>query len=91
MWRHGPPWWNQRDEAADGGRLPWLTTLVITVFVQIGSRFAAEGQLAASERGDYETPDESLLAVGSAERTPEDENDSDQDQELAHSYTRIDE
>ncbi|MFE0130062.1 sensor histidine kinase [Streptomyces sp. NPDC059037] len=45
MWRHGPPWWNQRDEAAEGGRLPWLTTLFLTVFVQVGSKFAAEGQL----------------------------------------------
>ncbi|TGB03358.1 sensor histidine kinase [Streptomyces sp. MZ04] len=63
MWRHGPPWWNQRDEAAQGGRLPWLTTLVLTVFVQVGSRFAAEGQL---DREDLDIPARLILLAGTA-------------------------
>ncbi|MEV0112785.1 sensor histidine kinase [Streptomyces sp. NPDC050844] len=63
MWRHGPPWWNQRDEAAEGGRLPWLTTLFLTVFVQVGSKFAAEGQL---DREDLDVPARLILLAGTA-------------------------
>ncbi|MEV8015829.1 sensor histidine kinase [Streptomyces sp. NPDC086554] len=63
MWRHGPPWWNHWDEAAEGGRLPWLTTLVLTVFVQVGSRFAAEGQL---DREDLDIPARLILLAGTA-------------------------
>lgn len=44
LWRHGPPWWNQGDGANGGRRLPWLTTLALTVFVQIGSGFAGHAQ-----------------------------------------------
>ncbi|WPO75270.1 sensor histidine kinase [Streptomyces sp. KN37] len=43
MWRYGPPWWSSGTQ--DGARrLPWLTTLALTVFVQIGSGFAGDGQ-----------------------------------------------
>ncbi|MEU6123020.1 sensor histidine kinase [Streptomyces sp. NPDC047123] len=44
MWRQGPPWWNSGDEGRTGRRLPWLTTLLLTVFVQAGSGFAGHGQ-----------------------------------------------
>ncbi|MEU0396909.1 sensor histidine kinase [Streptomyces sp. NPDC006208] len=47
----GPPWsqggpprfrhWEQRRE---GGRLPWMSTLALTVFVMVGTHFAAQGQ-----------------------------------------------
>lgn len=44
-WRwHGPPWWNQESR---GARLPWRSTLLLTVFVVIGTHFAAHGH-----RGD---------------------------------------
>ncbi|MEU8956427.1 sensor histidine kinase [Streptomyces sp. NPDC048518] len=49
MWRQGPPWWNSGDEARAGRRLPWLTTLALTVFVQIGSGFAEHAQSASRE------------------------------------------
>ncbi|MEU6992202.1 sensor histidine kinase [Streptomyces sp. NPDC046465] len=44
MWRQGPPWWNAGAEEGTRRRLPWLTTFVLTVFVQIGSGFAEHGQ-----------------------------------------------
>ncbi|MCX5598983.1 sensor histidine kinase [Streptomyces phaeochromogenes] len=43
----GPPWWNRRDEEEEGGgrpRWPWRSTLLLTVFVLVGSTFAAEQQ-----------------------------------------------
>ncbi|WP_374106173.1 histidine kinase [Streptomyces sp. BV286] len=43
----GPPWWNHRDEEEEGvrrPRLPWRSTLLLTLFVLVGSNFAAEGQ-----------------------------------------------
>ncbi|WP_190081483.1 sensor histidine kinase [Streptomyces longisporoflavus] len=61
MWRHGPPWWRRRGEAADAGRLPWATTLAITVFVQIGSKYAAQGQL---DRLEPDVPARLLLLAG---------------------------
>ncbi|WP_167355559.1 sensor histidine kinase [Streptomyces atriruber] len=45
MWRHGPPWWNSGSDGSTARRLPWLTTAVLTLFVQVGSRFAEHGQL----------------------------------------------
>ncbi|MFH8486824.1 sensor histidine kinase [Streptomyces longisporoflavus] len=60
-WRHGPPWWRRRGEAADAGRLPWPTTLAITVFVQIGSKYAAQGQL---DRLEPDVPARLLLLAG---------------------------
>ncbi|MFD9884640.1 sensor histidine kinase [Streptomyces alboflavus] len=67
-WRQGPPWWHQgppwwRIGDADTRRLPWLTTAVLTVFVQVGTTFAAEGQ------PDRESPDgfaRALLFAGTA-------------------------
>ncbi|GAA2626788.1 sensor histidine kinase [Streptomyces vastus] len=50
-WRHGPPWWNDGDdEAAESRpRWPWRSTLLLTVFVQIGSNFAAQEQEGVRE------------------------------------------
>ncbi|MFI1675608.1 sensor histidine kinase [Streptomyces sp. NPDC020607] len=54
MWRHGPPWWTSGadgtagtagPEASTARRPPWVTTAALTVFVQVGSRFAEQGQL----------------------------------------------
>lgn len=53
MWRHGPPWWNQGDGASAGRRLPWLTTLALTVFVQIGSGFAGHSQSGREQLDPY--------------------------------------
>ncbi|MBW5424327.1 sensor histidine kinase, partial [Streptomyces sp. BG9H] len=44
MWRKGPAWWNLRTPEGAAPRLPWLTTLALTVFVQLGSGFAGHGQ-----------------------------------------------
>ncbi|MFF1695149.1 sensor histidine kinase [Streptomyces sp. NPDC058257] len=63
LWRHGPPWWNRRDDVGDVRRLPWLTTLAITVFVQIGSGYAAHSQL---DRVDLDVPARLLLLAGTA-------------------------
>lgn len=62
-WRQGPPWWNRRGETGDVSRLPWLTTLVITVFVQVGSKYAAEGQL---DREPLDTYARLVLLTGTA-------------------------
>ncbi|NGO41489.1 sensor histidine kinase [Streptomyces ureilyticus] len=45
-WRHGSPWWNEGDDEAAESRpsRPWRSTLLLTVFVQVGSNFAAEAQ-----------------------------------------------
>ncbi|MFF6996704.1 sensor histidine kinase [Streptomyces sp. NPDC008313] len=43
-WRHGPPWWNRRDEEERRARLPWPSTLLMTAFVLIGSQFAGHAQ-----------------------------------------------
>ncbi|MFD4553601.1 sensor histidine kinase [Streptomyces sp. NPDC058469] len=45
-WRQGPPWWNGRDggPADVTHRWPWRSTLLITVFVLVGSAFASRGQ-----------------------------------------------
>ncbi|MFJ2767040.1 sensor histidine kinase [Streptomyces sp. NPDC087300] len=53
MWRHGPPWWNQGDDTGRGRRLPWLTTLALTVFVQIGSGFAGHAQTGREALDPY--------------------------------------
>ncbi|MDI3404717.1 sensor histidine kinase [Streptomyces cavernicola] len=58
-WRHagppGPRRWDDGDggdgegeggEEADRNRLPWVSTLFVTVFLQVGSGFAEQGQLA---------------------------------------------
>ncbi|MER5947987.1 sensor histidine kinase [Streptomyces sp. NPDC001904] len=43
-WAPGPSWWNR----ADGGRLPWRSTVFVTVLVLGGSTMAAHGR--AGER-----------------------------------------
>lgn len=43
-WRHGPPGWNRWDDEERAPRLPWRSTVLITVFVMAGSAFAARGQ-----------------------------------------------
>ncbi|MEU5697535.1 histidine kinase [Streptomyces aurantiacus] len=45
--RHGPPWRYHRDEDEEGGghsRWPWRSTLFLTVFVLVGSNYAAREQ-----------------------------------------------
>ncbi|MGW7070241.1 sensor histidine kinase [Streptomyces sp. NPDC054855] len=63
IWRQGPAWWNRREDAEGAGRLPWLTTLAITVFVQIGSKYAAEGQL---DREPLDVYAQLILLAGTA-------------------------
>ncbi|WP_330456184.1 sensor histidine kinase [Streptomyces sp. NBC_00820] len=45
-WRYGPPGWNRSAERAESrpAGLPWRSTVLITVFVLVGSNFAAHGQ-----------------------------------------------
>ncbi|MFJ8716025.1 sensor histidine kinase [Streptomyces violaceus] len=43
-WRHGPPWWDRWGEGARAPRWPWRSTVAVTVFVLVGSNFAAHGQ-----------------------------------------------
>ncbi|MEU0247974.1 sensor histidine kinase [Streptomyces sp. NPDC006235] len=43
-WRHGPPWWDRWGEGERAPRWPWRSTVVVTVFVLVGSNFAAHGQ-----------------------------------------------
>ncbi|MET9386056.1 sensor histidine kinase [Streptomyces sp. NPDC002928] len=42
--RHGPSWGNLRDGGDWGARWPWRSTVLVTVFVLIGSNFAAHAQ-----------------------------------------------
>jgi signal transduction histidine kinase len=44
-WRHGPPWWNRPEGDPEAAfRWPWRSTVLITVFVLVGSNFAAHSQ-----------------------------------------------
>ncbi|MER5216238.1 sensor histidine kinase [Streptomyces sp. NPDC002838] len=43
-WRHGPRWWNRWDEG-QRPRWPWRSTALLTVFVLVGSNYAAEQQV----------------------------------------------
>ncbi|POX48247.1 two-component sensor histidine kinase [Streptomyces sp. Ru71] len=43
-WRHGPPWAGRWDDEERHVHPPWLSTLLITAFVLIGSHFAAHQQ-----------------------------------------------
>ncbi|MGR4849050.1 sensor histidine kinase [Streptomyces sp. LARHCF252] len=43
-WRQGPPWWDRWGEGDRAPRWPWRSTVVVTVFVLVGSNFAAHGQ-----------------------------------------------
>ncbi|MCF1508599.1 sensor histidine kinase [Streptomyces glomeratus] len=41
-WRAGPPWGSRRDDEARGSRLPWRSTLLLTVLVVVGTHLAAQ-------------------------------------------------
>ncbi len=43
-WRHGPPGWSRWGDPERAARLPWRSTLALTVFVLIGSNVAAHSQ-----------------------------------------------
>ncbi|MCT9077431.1 sensor histidine kinase [Streptomyces fulvoviolaceus] len=60
----GPPWWNRWGEDVQGARWPWRSTVLITVFVLVGSHFAAHQQVG--ERADLDFFARVLLFVGSA-------------------------
>ena len=68
-WGHGPPWWNRGDgQGVPGteqgvGRWPWRSTVLLTVFVLAGSKYAAEQQVG--ERADLDLFARVLLVVGS--------------------------
>ncbi|WP_328504220.1 sensor histidine kinase [Streptomyces sp. NBC_00457] len=44
-WRYGPPWAHRWDDEERGARWPWRSTVALTVFVLVGSGFAAEAQV----------------------------------------------
>ncbi|MDN3025745.1 sensor histidine kinase [Streptomyces sp. S.PB5] len=60
-WRHGPPWWNHWATEERAPRWPWPSTLLITVFVLGGSRFAADQQM--DDRAPLDTFARVLLVV----------------------------
>ena len=68
-WGHGPPWWNRRDGESGpgteqgGDRWPWRSTVLLTVFVLAGSKYAAEQQVG--ERADLDLFARLLLVAGS--------------------------
>ncbi|WP_190035732.1 sensor histidine kinase [Streptomyces fructofermentans] len=63
----GTPWWNRQDGGEGGGegdrgpRLPWRSTLLLTVFVVAGSGFAGHEQ---PDRVPLDSLGRSLLVVG---------------------------
>ncbi|MDQ8702483.1 histidine kinase [Streptomyces sp. LHD-70] len=68
-WRHaGPPglrrWDDGEQGAADGNRLPWVSTLFVTVFLQVGSGFAEHGQIG--DRTPLDGYGRALLLVAGA-------------------------
>ncbi|WP_086560354.1 sensor histidine kinase [Streptomyces africanus] len=63
-WRHGPPWWDRWGEGERVPRWPWRSTVVVTVFVLVGSNFAAHGQ--AGERAALDVFARVLLLVAGA-------------------------
>ncbi|MGW1715149.1 sensor histidine kinase [Streptomyces sp. NPDC002156] len=68
-WGQGPPWGNRGDGQGgsgtdqDVGRWPWRSTVLLTVFVLAGSKYAAEQQVG--ERADLDLFARVLLVVGS--------------------------
>ncbi|NEB77851.1 sensor histidine kinase [Streptomyces sp. SID14478] len=63
--RLGPPWWNQGPPGGsrDGaGRWPWRSTALVTVFVLVGSNFAAREQ--GGDRLDLDVFARVLLVAG---------------------------
>ncbi|MDQ1021587.1 sensor histidine kinase [Streptomyces afghaniensis] len=63
-WRHGPPWWDRWGEGERAPRWPWRSTALVTVFVLVGSNFAAHGQ--AGERAALDPFARVLLLVAGA-------------------------
>ncbi|HET6856342.1 MAG TPA: sensor histidine kinase [Streptomyces sp.] len=69
--RGSPPWqrgvlpsWRGWESRPPGGGLPWASTLLLAVFVQLGSTFAAHGQIG--EREPLDLFARLLLAAGPA-------------------------
>ncbi|MGR8011979.1 sensor histidine kinase [Streptomyces hypolithicus] len=70
-WCGGPPWQrggpSRRQHGTTGrtdGRLPWLSTLLVTAFVQLGSGFAEQGRL--DDRAPLDLFARLLLLAGAA-------------------------
>ncbi|WP_432136181.1 sensor histidine kinase [Streptomyces sp. bgisy154] len=63
-WRYGPPGPHHRAEGTGTPPLPWRSTAVITVFVLVGSAFAAHAQ--AGERAGLDAFARVLLFVSAA-------------------------
>ncbi|MFF1681712.1 sensor histidine kinase [Streptomyces sp. NPDC058256] len=61
-WRHGPPGWGRRDDEERRARWPWRSTLLLTVFVFVGSGFASQAQ--EGERASLDLFARALLLVG---------------------------
>ncbi|MFD5812718.1 sensor histidine kinase [Streptomyces sp. NPDC127038] len=62
-WRHGPPGWDRWNEDGHRARWPWRSTLLLTVFVLVGSGFAAHAQ--HGDRLALDPFSRALLLVGS--------------------------
>ncbi|WP_280885705.1 sensor histidine kinase [Streptomyces sp. LBL] len=62
-WRNGPPWWSRSDGQQRRARRPWLSTVLVTVFVLVGSTFAAHAQEGG--RAPLDPFARVLLVVGS--------------------------
>ncbi|MFI6559124.1 sensor histidine kinase [Streptomyces sp. NPDC050534] len=61
--RHGPPWMNRWGDEQRAPRWPWRSTVLVTVFVLVGSHWAAHQQ--AGQRAALDTFARVLLLVGS--------------------------
>ncbi|MPY63188.1 sensor histidine kinase [Streptomyces spongiae] len=61
-WPGGPPWWTRSDEDA-GSRWPWRSTLLLTVFVLVGTNAAA--RLQEGEHASVDLFARVLLLLGS--------------------------
>ncbi len=61
MWRYGPPWAHRWDDEERGAQWPWRSTVALTVFVLVGSGFAAEAQV--DERAALDPFARALLGV----------------------------
>ncbi|MFI1354260.1 sensor histidine kinase [Streptomyces sp. NPDC020898] len=63
-WGHGPSWWNRWDGGDRGaGGWPWRSTVLLTLFVLAGSKYAADQQVA--ERAQLDLFARLLLVAGS--------------------------
>ncbi|MFD9325351.1 sensor histidine kinase [Streptomyces sp. NPDC060065] len=61
-WRHGPPGWGRSEDEERRARWPWRSTLLLTVFVFVGSGFASQAQ--EGERASLDLFARALLLVG---------------------------